>query len=100
MTEPRAVDVVFRIWQSDEMSTLLDPECAPLVERAMKLWTVERRDTWLTVSGSEGSECSILASTITSSVLSTAAQRAVATLRDKELDDERRENRRVAGFIE
>ena len=92
--------VVFTIWQNDGTRSFLAIECAPLVDRAMKLWTVESRNTWLTVQTSEGADYSILASTITSAMLTTPAQRFAACERDKRAEDEYKENRRAVGFIE
>lgn len=88
------------MWQNDNTSSVLDPECAPLIERAMKLWVTEKRDSWVACHTMDGADYSLLASTITSAMLTTAAQRLAATQRDKEREDERKEHRRLAGFIE
>lgn len=93
-------DSVYRIWQADQTSSLVGPEEQPVVERAMKLWTEQRRDSWLTLTDASGIEMGMLASTITATQLSTPEQRRIVTVRDKELEDERTENRRMAGYIE
>lgn len=93
----KALGDLYTLWQSDESCTPLDPECAPVVDRAMKLWAESRRDTWISVQGPTGSEISILASTITSVMRTTPAVRADAIMHDKAIDDERKANRLAAG---
>src|SRR4051812_24148291 len=90
----------YTVWQSDNSQVAVDPECAPLIDRAMKQWAERRMDTWVSVHGPTGAEYMLLASTITSAMASTAQQRADATVRDKAIEDERTEFRRAAGFIE
>lgn len=80
---------MYTLWQNDECSVAVSPECQPLVDRAMKLWAESRRDTWLTLQTPTGADYGVLASTITSSMLSTREQRAETTHRDKAIDDER-----------
>lgn len=92
----------YTIWMNDQSSAAIDPEDAPLVDRAMKVWieSGRTRDTWLSLRQPVGAEFTVLASTITSSAMTTPEQRAVAQVRDKAVEDERAENRRAAGFIE
>lgn len=101
MSDP-APDVIYTIWQNDNSRCAIVPEDAALVDRAMQLWatSARTRDTWLSLSTPEGGSFSVLASTITSAMLSTAAQRRECTFREKTLDDERAENRRDAGYVE
>lgn len=91
--------VLYTLWQTDQSSTPIDPECAPVVDRAMKLWADSRRDTWLSLTGPTGAEIGILASTITSTMHTTADVRAEAARHDKAVEDERKANRQAAGFI-
>lgn len=91
---------LYTVWQNDDGRTNLDPECAALIDRAMKLWTTEKRDTWIAVQSPDGAERNILASSINSSLLSTPEQRRLAAIRDKAIDDEYKANRREAGFLE
>lgn len=92
----------YTVWQDDESSIVLDPECAPLIDRAMKLWadSGHTRDTWVSVCGPTGAEYGLLASHITAAMTSTPQQRAAATMRDKAIEEERAEMRRAAGYIE
>lgn len=94
------VDVLYNIWQSDNSTCAIDHEDAPLVDRAMKLWAERRIDTWLTLRGPTGSEFCALASTITSAQRTSVEERHTAVARDKAIDDERKENRRCAGYVE
>jgi hypothetical protein len=100
MTDDIDIDRQYSVFQDDQSQMAIDPECMPLVDRALKLWADSRRDTWLSLTGPTGVEYSILASSINSTMLCTADQRASSTARDKALADERDENRRLAGFIE
>lgn len=100
MQEEQIVDVLYTIWQNDNSQCFVHPEDAPLVDRALKQWAESRRDSWVSVRNPSGSDFSFLASTVTSAQLTTAAERANATIREKALDDERRDNRAAAGFIE
>lgn len=91
MTEDE-VGIVYIIWMSDESSASVDPEDAPLIDRAMKLWADRRHDTWLSLRQPTGGEFSVLASTITSAAISDPTVRASATMRDKAIADERKTN--------
>lgn len=92
---------MFTLWQhADEASVAIAPECQPLIERAMKLWSESRRDTWLSLQTPSGAEFCVLASTITCVMLSTVQQRADAHHREKAIEDERKAMRLDAGFIE
>ncbi len=94
------LDVIYTLWQNDNGQCAIHPEDAALVDRAMKLWADSRRDTWLSIRQPSGVEFCVLASTITSTSISTADQRRQATYLEKAMEDERNENRRSAGFIE
>ena len=96
------VGTLYTVYQDDNSYINLDPECAPLVDRAMKLWadSGHTRDSWITVQNASGGEFCLLASRITSTVLTTAQQRQDTTMRDKAFEDERAEFRRLAGYIE
>lgn len=100
MTELASVGVLYTLWMSDRSTVSCAPECAPLVDRAMKLWADSRRDSWFTVQGPTGQEFSVLASAITSTSQSDAKCRVEATVLDKAIEDERKANRAAAGFIE
>lgn len=102
MTEDTALGRIYTIWMSDNSAAFIDPEDAPLVDRAMKVWidSGRTRDTWLSIHQPGGAEFSVLASTITSSLVTEPSQRAAAQVRDKAVEDERAEHRRLAGFIE
>lgn len=97
---PLALATLFTIWQTDNSQCSIDPEDAPLVDRACKEWAEKRRDTWLSLSTADGAPFSVLASTITSTLLSTPEQRSAGVLREKAIEDERADNRRAAGYIE
>lgn len=95
-----APDILYTIWQNDDSRCVIDPEDANLVERAMREWSEKGRDCWLSLSTAEGATFNVLASTITSAMRSTAAQRRLGVFREKAIDDERAENRRDAGYVE
>lgn len=100
MTEDIILGTFYTVYMTDESSVAVDPEDAVLVDRAMKVWAERRIDAWITLRSPGGNEFSMLASTITSTQRTTPEQRAFATMRDKAMEDERKENRRNAGFIE
>jgi tRNA A37 N6-isopentenylltransferase MiaA len=86
----------------DNSAAAIEPEDAALVDRAVKVWvdSGRTRDAWLSLRQPGGADFSVLASTITSSLVTTADQRANAMVRDKAVDDQRAEYRRLAGFLE
>lgn len=94
------VGTLYTIWQNDNGSFTCAPEDAVLVDRAMKQWAERRIDAWVTLHGPTGAEFSVLASSITSTTQSDVACRAASTMLDKAIEDEKKENRRNAGFIE
>jgi hypothetical protein len=78
------IGVCYTIWMSDNSAAAIEPEDAALVDRAVKVWvdSGRTRDAWLSLRQPGGADFSVLASTITASLVTTADQRANAMVRD------------------
>lgn len=78
----------------------ISPEDQPLVNRAMLLWTEQHRDSWIEVASPAGCTVHVLASSIIRTTASTLDQRRAVAEIQKAMDDERKELRKAAGFLE